>query len=89
MVEFEVLIKEIKIKSLISGDKQARLLLEFNAENDELMANINKLHKADNTVKITIEEISFNRKKDITSESEMNIAELKIDIPDGKYWGYP
>jgi len=54
-VAFEALIKQMTIKSLVSMDKQARLLLEFNADNDELMMNLNKLHKADDTVKIIIE----------------------------------
>lgn len=56
-VAFEALIKELNIKSLVSADKQARLLLEFNAMDDELISNINKLHKADRTVRISIEEV--------------------------------
>ena len=56
-VAFEALIKQVTIKSLVSMDKQARLLLEFNAENDELMANLNKLHRADRLIKIIFMEI--------------------------------
>ena len=59
MVEFEALIKEMKIKSLVSGDKEARLLLEFNAEDDGLMNGLNKLHRADDTVKVIIKESSL------------------------------
>ena len=54
-VEFEALIKQNTIKSLVSGDKQARLTLEFDASDDETMDGINKLHKADETVKVIIE----------------------------------
>jgi len=79
---FEAMIKQITIRSLVSMDKQARLLLEFNASDDELIANINKLHKADETVKITIEEVRLNRKKDVILENEISIADLKIDIPE-------
>jgi len=55
-VTFEALIKQNAIKSLVSGDKGSRLTLEFNAENDEIMDKINRLHRANATVKITIEE---------------------------------
>jgi len=51
----EALIKKLEIKSLVSLDKVARLTLDFSAEDDELINRINKLHKADETVKITIE----------------------------------
>ena len=54
-VEFEALVKQNTIKSLVSGDKQARLMLEFDASNDETMDSINKLHRADATVKVIIE----------------------------------
>ena len=54
-VEFEGLIKLLSIKSLTSLDKEADLKIRFNAEDDELINGINKLHKADQTVRITIE----------------------------------
>jgi len=53
-VAFEAQIMQNNIKSLRSLDKEARLLLEYRAEDDELVANINKLHKADKTVTILI-----------------------------------
>jgi len=53
-VMFEALIKQNTIKSLVSGDKQARLTLEYEASNDETMDKINKLHKADETVTVII-----------------------------------
>jgi len=54
-VTFEALIKQNAIKSLVSGDKHARLTLEFEASNDETIDMINRLHRADATVRVTIE----------------------------------
>ena len=51
----EALIKKLEIKSLVSLDKVARLTLDFSAEDDEVIDKVNKLMKADQTVKITIE----------------------------------
>ena len=53
-VMFEALIKQNTIKSLVSGDKQARLILEFEASDNETMDKINKLHRADETVMVII-----------------------------------
>ena len=53
-VMFEALIKQNTIKSLVSGDKAARLTLEFDAENDETIDKINRLHRADETVTVII-----------------------------------
>ena len=53
-VAFEALIVENKIKSLRSMDKEARLILEYKADDDELINEINKLHSAENTVMIVI-----------------------------------
>ena len=55
-VKFEGLIKLFTIKSLTSLDKEAELKIRFSAEDDELISKINQLHRADSTVKITIEE---------------------------------
>jgi len=64
-VAFEAQIMQNNIKSLRSMDKEARLILEYGAEDDELIASINKLHRADKTVHIMImdEEISVNNRK--------------------------
>ena len=65
-VAFEAQIMQNNIKSLRSLDKEARLIIEYNAENDDLIANINKLHKCDKTVMIVImdkEEFSEIEKK--------------------------
>jgi len=53
-VAFEAQIMQNNIKSLRSLDKEARLVIEYNAENDDLIANINKLHKCDKTVMVVI-----------------------------------
>lgn len=53
-VAFEAQIMLNTIKSLRSMDKEARLLLEYKAEDDELINNINKLHSAKKTVTILI-----------------------------------
>ena len=53
-VAFEAQIMMNNIKSLRSLDKEARLVIEYNAENDDLIANINKLHKCDKTVMVVI-----------------------------------
>jgi len=54
--EFYALIKQVAAKSLVSGDKGARVILEFDSPSDELMDSLNRLHKADNVRKVTIED---------------------------------
>jgi len=53
-VVFEAQIMQNNIKSLRSMDKEARLILEYKAEDDKLVADINKLHSAEKTVWIMI-----------------------------------
>ena len=62
-VAFEAQIMQNNIKSLRSMDKEARLILEYSAENDELIANINKLHRADQTVFVVIMDEKETSKK--------------------------
>lgn len=52
-VKFEALIKELKIKSLVSLDKEARLILQFQVDN-EVINKLNKIHKPDELVKVVI-----------------------------------
>jgi len=54
-VKFSVLMKSLSIKSLVSGDKAGRLLLEFRVENDDLISKLNRIMRADEEIKITIE----------------------------------
>ena len=63
---FEAQIMQNNIKSLRSMDKEARLVLEYSAEGDDLVSNINKLHKADQTIFVVItdeKEIPVNNRK--------------------------
>lgn len=55
-VGFEALIQEVKIKSLVSGDKSARITLEVDSPSDSLIDNINRLHRADRLVGVAIAE---------------------------------
>lgn len=54
-VAFEAVIKEIKNKSLVSGDKATRVVLEFDS-NDALdvLNSLNELHRADRLVAVVI-----------------------------------
>ena len=53
-VAFLAQIMQNNIKSLRSMDKEARLTLEYKADDDELISNINKLHRADREVYVVI-----------------------------------
>jgi len=52
-VSFEALIKEIKTKSLVSLDKEARLVLQFQPS-DDVLDKLNRIHKPDELVKVVI-----------------------------------
>ena len=52
-VIFSALIKEIKTKSLVSLDKEARLVLQFQPT-DDILDKLNRIHKPDELVEITI-----------------------------------
>jgi hypothetical protein len=58
-VAFNALIKELNIKSLVSGDKAARLILEF-IPTDDILDAINRLHRADHPVSVGIVAIPDN-----------------------------
>jgi len=53
-IAFEAQIMKNEIKSLRSLDKQARLTLEYIAEDDKLVSSINKLHRADSTIWVVL-----------------------------------
>ena len=53
-VAFQAQIMANNIKSLRSLDKEARLTLEYSAEDDELVSNINRLHRADSQVYVVL-----------------------------------
>ena len=52
-VRFTALIKELKIKSLVSLDKEARLILQFQPT-DSVLNKLNKIHKPDEFVKVVM-----------------------------------
>ena len=52
-VKFEALIKELKTKSLVSLDKEARLILQFQPT-DNILNKLNRIHKPDELVKVVI-----------------------------------
>ena len=52
-VAFEALVKQLKIKSLVSGDKEAWLILQFKPT-DDILNKINQLHKADDEIMVVL-----------------------------------
>lgn len=52
-VAFKGLIKQLNIKSLVCGEKEARLMIDFKPS-DETLSELNKLHKPDAQVMIVI-----------------------------------
>ena len=52
-VKFEALIKKMEQKSLVSLDKECRLTLQFEGD-DDIVDKINRLHKPDELVKVVI-----------------------------------
>ena len=58
--EFEALIKQIQIKSLVSLDKEAEIRLRF-LPNDELMDKLTRLHRADSNVKVIIKDNEISK----------------------------
>ena len=55
-VSFEALIKEIKTKSLVSLDKEVRIVLQFQPS-DDILDKLNRIHKPDELVNIKISKI--------------------------------
>jgi len=53
-VAFEAQVISNNIKSLRSLDKEARITLEYKAEDNELVSSVNKLHKADATIFVVL-----------------------------------
>ena len=52
-VAFKALVKQVKIKSLVSGDKEAEMILRF-LPTDDMLDKINKLHKADDNIMVVL-----------------------------------
>jgi len=53
---FEALIQQVTIKSLRTGDKSVRITLEVDSPDNDLLDNINRLHKADKLVAVALAE---------------------------------
>jgi len=52
-VAFKALVKQMKIRSLVSGDKESELILRFSPTND-MLDSINRLHKADDDIYVVL-----------------------------------
>jgi len=55
-IAFIALIREVRIKSLRSGDKSTWITLEIDSPSDALITGLNSLHKADGFVGVAIAE---------------------------------
>lgn len=54
-VAFDAMIKEIKNKSLVSGDKATRVVLEFDSNKKlDILNSLNELHQADKDITVVI-----------------------------------
>ena len=60
-IAFEALIKQLTVKSLVSGDKEGRLLLEFLPGN-EMLNILNQLHSADRMVFVVVMDKESSKK---------------------------
>jgi len=52
-VALKALVKQVKIRSLVSGDKEAEMILRF-LPTDEMLDSINRLHKADDDIFVVL-----------------------------------
>ncbi len=52
-VAFKALVKQMKIRSLVSGDKEAEMILRF-LPTDNMLDSINRLHKADDDIFVVL-----------------------------------
>ena len=54
-VAFEAMIKAINNKSLVSGDKATRVILEFDSDKKlDVLNSLNELHQADKNITVVI-----------------------------------
>ena len=54
-VAFKAMIKVINNKSLVSGDKATRIILEFDSDKKlDVLNSLNELHQADKNVTVVI-----------------------------------
>jgi hypothetical protein len=63
-VGFEALLKSLESKSLVSGDKCTRVVLEFDSSDAlQLLNDLNALHSAEKLVAVAISDGTANNKK--------------------------
>ena len=63
-IAFEAIIREVKNKSLVSGDKSTRVILEFDSiEKLDVLNALNELHYADRNVAVVIMDLKESSKK--------------------------
>lgn len=55
-IGFEAMIKEAKVKSLVSGDKSLRIILEVDNPSHKLVSAIDELHSPIDRVAVAIAE---------------------------------
>ena len=55
-VAFLALIRSAQVKSLVSGDKSLRVVLEIDDPRDELVSDLNRLHRPDEHVAVVVAE---------------------------------
>jgi len=65
-VAFKGLIKQVNIKSLVCGEKEARLTIDFKPS-DNTLSELNKLHKPDAEVYVVVVE----KEKEATAIDDM------------------
>jgi hypothetical protein len=53
-VKFKALMKELNVKSLVSGDKAARVTFEIESPGDSMVDELNRLMKADALVNVGV-----------------------------------
>ena len=54
-VTFKAQIKQLQSRILATGDKGGKLVLEFNLYGDDLIGRLDKLVKADEEIRVTVE----------------------------------
>ena len=53
-VAFEALIYEVRTRSLRSGDKSVRIVLEVDSPSEKLLEGVNRLHRADRLIGVAL-----------------------------------
>jgi hypothetical protein len=84
-VSFSALIKQISIKSLVSGDKEAQLILRF-IPTDEILDGLNRLHRADEEVYVGIvSSAKYSQNQELNNA--IQVSERSIGKSKGKAKG--